>query len=144
MMTIAIDCVYACQKENQLPRAFAILECLPERESGWVIVPCLHILYSCCFTLLLTCHPSGYHLCSVQHEPDQISFQLRSTDVCHLPWLPLICLPRPLVLERQSSSQMAPAFLSYTIQHIFQILFWTVCHPYFSISPYFFTRFYNW
>ncbi|XP_069188396.1 NBAS subunit of NRZ tethering complex-like isoform X2 [Procambarus clarkii] len=33
MMTIAIDCVYACEKENQLPRAFAILECLPERES---------------------------------------------------------------------------------------------------------------
>ncbi|KAG7161624.1 Neuroblastoma-amplified sequence-like 1 [Homarus americanus] len=33
MMTIAIDCVYACEKENQLPRAFAILECLPERET---------------------------------------------------------------------------------------------------------------
>ncbi|XP_071535636.1 NBAS subunit of NRZ tethering complex-like [Panulirus ornatus] len=34
MMTIAIECVYACEKENQLLRAFAILECLPERESG--------------------------------------------------------------------------------------------------------------
>lgn len=34
MMTIALECVYTCEKENQLMRAFAIFECLPVRESG--------------------------------------------------------------------------------------------------------------
>lgn len=44
MMTIALDCVYACERETQLPRAFAILECLPERESGTEALSKLHDL----------------------------------------------------------------------------------------------------
>ncbi|KAK3865525.1 hypothetical protein Pcinc_028882 [Petrolisthes cinctipes] len=36
MMMVAVECVYACQREDQLPQAFAVLECLPERGSGHV------------------------------------------------------------------------------------------------------------
>ncbi|CAL4164619.1 unnamed protein product [Meganyctiphanes norvegica] len=34
VITLALDCIYACQKENQHMRAFAILECLPDRSSA--------------------------------------------------------------------------------------------------------------
>ncbi|XP_063884338.1 NBAS subunit of NRZ tethering complex-like isoform X2 [Scylla paramamosain] len=34
MMGVAVECVYACERESQLPWAIACLECLPERESG--------------------------------------------------------------------------------------------------------------
>lgn len=34
MMAVAVECVYACERETQLPWAIACVECLPERESG--------------------------------------------------------------------------------------------------------------
>lgn len=36
VITLGLDCIYACQKENQHIHAFAILECLPDRSSAGV------------------------------------------------------------------------------------------------------------
>ncbi|XP_067139001.1 NBAS subunit of NRZ tethering complex-like [Centruroides vittatus] len=34
LMSLALDCVYACKREDQLSQAFGILECLPQRGYG--------------------------------------------------------------------------------------------------------------
>lgn len=37
VMKIAIDCIYACKRDDQLEHAFSIVESLPTREEGYEI-----------------------------------------------------------------------------------------------------------
>lgn len=36
LLQAAIDCIYACERDDQLSYVLSILECLPHRKSGLV------------------------------------------------------------------------------------------------------------
>lgn len=38
LMSLALECVYACRSDDQLTHATAILECLPERDNTCVVM----------------------------------------------------------------------------------------------------------
>ncbi|ELT90143.1 hypothetical protein CAPTEDRAFT_162693 [Capitella teleta] len=71
LMSLALECIYASKRDDQVSYAFGILECLPQRDFG-VAAHCLESLHN--RIDLLECHLSAAELLEKHKLPQTVAF----------------------------------------------------------------------